>query len=181
MKKCYLFLLFIIVVTLVGCAENPALIGLNEEVQESPDGNESEPAVGESHSVSGPPDVHVGIDEESTLVVLDVWCWKEESLCNLEPNPPQEQLYGSPPLRVKPGEEFSFAIATTGIPESDHIYSPDEIELTQIRLSEENEVEVNNSNITAPMEKGRYYYSMKLKWDGDVVGQAYYVFGIIVQ
>ncbi|MEN2767609.1 hypothetical protein [Ornithinibacillus xuwenensis] len=181
MKKCFLFFLMLIGVTLVGCAENPALIGLKEEVQESPISKESESEKEESGNVAKPPDVQVWTDEDSTVVVLDVWCWKEVSLCSLEPNPPEEQLYGSPPLKVEPGEVFEFAISTSEIPESDHIYFPDYIELTQIRLDEEKEVEVTNRRITAPMEKGRYYYAMKLQWEGEVVGQAYYVFGINVQ
>lgn len=160
---------------LVGCAENPALKGVIEEVVETPE-------IGENQISIKAPNVHVGTDELTTYVVLDVMCWEEESQCSLEPSSPMEQLYGEQPLRVKPGEEFSFSISTNDTPESNHIYSPDIIELTQFKSGEEKEAEVKNSRqITAPMETGKYYYSLKLQWDGELVGQAYYVFAIYVK
>lgn len=181
MKKYSISFLLIIGIFLVGCAENPALKGMKEEAVRSPDSIENEPDNQESHGESEVPTVDIGTEEKSTLVALDVWCWKEESLCSLKPNPPEEQLYGWEPLGVEPGEVFSFSISTSGQPKSDHIYNPDSVELTQVNFDEEKKVEVNNRQITAPMEKGRYYYYLKLQWDGDLVGQAYYVFGIIVQ
>lgn len=168
---------------LVGCAENPALIGEAPEASESNDNSADTETANERKVVDSPPTVQVAnkANDESTHVALDIWCWKEESLCSLEPNPPEEQLYGWKPLPVEPGEIFNFMTTTDEIPETDHIYSPDIIELTQIRLGEKQEVEVNGRDITAPMEKGKYYYSLKLQWDGEVVGQAYYVFSILVR
>ncbi|WP_047984987.1 hypothetical protein [Ornithinibacillus californiensis] len=181
MKAYFIYTLILLGLLLVGCAENPALIGLKEEVPKSTEGNESESEAGDSQMVSGPPRVSVSADDVSADVARDVWCWKEESLCSLEPNPPAEQLYGYHSLSVKAGDVFSIVISTDGIPATDHIYYPDIIEATQIRLDEEKKVEVNNKQITAPTEKGKYYYSLKLQWDGELVGQAYYVFSISVQ
>ena len=181
MKKYNVFLLFIIGIILVGCAENPALIGLKEEVQEASESDESNPeTTKEKKVVDSPPEVYVSFDDHAGTVRLDVWCWKEESLCSLEPNPPSEELYGVRPIFVKAGKVFEIIITLDGIPETDHIYNPDIIELKQIRLGEETEVEVSNKKITAPTEKGRYYYSLKLQWDGEVVGQAFYAFSINV-
>jgi len=161
-------------IILFGCAENPALIGINEEVSGSPESEETQ-------LVSKPPSVDIYNVEGSTFVVLDVYCWKEESLCSIEPNEPEELLYGKPPLQTRPGQGISLLLSTDSIPETDHIYFPDEMELIQMKLGERKEVEIDDGVIIAPMEPGRYYYSLKLQWDGELQGQAYYVFGVNVR
>ncbi|WP_042144450.1 hypothetical protein [Paucisalibacillus sp. EB02] len=173
MKKSFVLLFIMIGVILVGCAENPALIGIKEKIPESPESEETQ-------IVGKPPGVDVYTIDGSTYVPLDVYCWKEESLCSLEPNPPEEQLYNFPPLQVRPGQGITLLLSTDEIPESDHIYYPDHMELIQIKLDERKEVEINNGEIIAPKESGRYYYSLKLQWDGELKGQAYYVFSVNV-
>ncbi|WP_096270781.1 hypothetical protein [Paucisalibacillus globulus] len=182
MKNYFIYAHILLVLLLVGCAENPALIGLKEEeVPQSTNTKEGETETKENNAVSKPPSVQVHSGDKSTYVALDVWCWKEESLCSLEPNPLEEQLYGMQPLLVEPDEVINISISTDEPDVPDHIFYPDIIDLTQVRLGEEKEVEINNRQILAPMETGRYYYSLKLQWDGELVGQAYYVFSISVR
>lgn len=168
MKKRFIVLVFLICAVLFGCSNEET----DKKVTPGPEHTNKEMKL---------PDIQITDGNLSTMVFKDVWCLKVENLCSLTPNPPQEVVDSSmQPLRVQPGDVFDISISTNGIPESNHIYSPDIIELTQFKSDEEKVVEVTNHQATAPTEEGLYYYSLKLQWDGDYVGQAYYAFSVRV-
>ncbi|WP_047984986.1 hypothetical protein [Ornithinibacillus californiensis] len=185
MKKYIIFLMIFICVGLFGCAENPALISNNPSSVEKA---QSSTEVETEERVIRLPYVAVYYETEtesdSSAVFEDVWCWKEEENCSLEPSSPIDIFNegGWPPLQVKPGEEFSITIAGNDITDPEHLTNPDKIEAIQYKWGEEGKkVDVRNRQITAPTEKGRYYYSLKFQWDGELVGQAYFAFGINVR
>ena len=76
--------------------------------------------------------------------------------------------------------KVSFSFTVSG---ADRLYltNPEKIELIQIGKDEESTFEVTNKQFTAPKEKGVYYYSAILTWDGDLKGEAIYAFSLSVR
>ncbi|WP_010094065.1 hypothetical protein [Ornithinibacillus scapharcae] len=169
MSKRLIAIVLLVFAVLVGCSNEETS---KKEVPESKNSNQEIRL----------PMIDIIAGDIAGPVYKDVWCLKEESLCSLTPNPPQEVVSSNPPpLRVRPGDVFQISITTDSIPESKEIYTPDISELKLWKGNEELTVEATDYQITAPMEEGLYYYSMKLQWDGYYTGQAYYAFSLRVQ
>ena len=73
---------------------------------------------------------------------------------------------------------FSFTVSSADLL---YLTSPDKVELIQIGKDGESTFEVINQQFTAPKEKGVYYYSAILTWDGDLKGKAIYAFSLSVR
>ncbi|SHF71206.1 hypothetical protein [Ornithinibacillus halophilus] len=64
----------------------------------------------------------------------------------------------------------------------DLVTNPDKVKVVQFKGDEEKEIEViDKRSMIAPMEEGKYFYSLKLEWDSELVGQAYFAFSILVR
>lgn len=142
----------------------------------------------ESNEVIGnPPALSVIAQNVSTFALLDTFCWNnEESTCVAEPDQPQKVVEKSgqagggvqSPVISKQGGNITFASSSTL--EGDFT-SPDNFDVLQVYKGEESVVEVTGNIMMAPTEKGRYFYSVTARWDGDVKGEAIYVFSLLVK
>ncbi|MFD2043267.1 hypothetical protein ACFSTA_02590 [Ornithinibacillus salinisoli] len=172
MKKRGIILSVLLAFILVGCFSE------DTTKEESP----SEPPKNSNDNLK-PPDFQAHT-EGGASGILDKYCWEDdEKTCSLEPNPPDEVLldHQLSPMKVQPGEEISFSISATKLPQNDDILKPTQIELIQQKSQEQTEVNVNDLKMTAPFEKGRYYYTAFVRWDNSLRGEATYAFEILVQ
>ena len=170
MRKSKILISILIGIFLVGCTEN-------EVVKE-------EPVVDPPQEIGKPFDFYV-LDENSTGydAILDTFCWEEEEVdktCSLEPTPPNELLKRETHISLTRESKVSFSFPAS---DSDRIYltNPEKIELIQIGKDGESTFEVIDKQFTAPKEKGVYYYSAILTWDGDLKGEAIYAFSLSVR
>ncbi|MFS0674671.1 hypothetical protein [Ornithinibacillus sp. 179-J 7C1 HS] len=197
MKKVSLILaLLLLSLILIGCSneENEA----SESQAPKNEKSESENEISENESIADSEEpsqdesdrplvpLLLSLSSESsdrgTAGIVDVWCFGEsEDPCNLSPKPPNEILSGVPPLSTIPEEIVSLAWAFEGPTPDGRLFNPDDMELKQIRLGEEEMVEVRNRQFTAPTEPGRYYYSLTVKWNNDLKGAAHYAFSVSVR
>ena len=126
-----------------------------------------------------PPDVIIETGKESYHTTLGTYCWhgNGKGVC-VDTAGPVELLEGKPPIIVKPGELITFGM--------EYEPKPNEIHLSQITGETEVEVEVENSQFTAPEEKGIYYYSYGVGWMDEKQenvsnGDAFYAFVLEVE
>jgi hypothetical protein len=126
-----------------------------------------------------PPNVYIEIDNKRFDTKLGTYCWsaKGKGIC-VDTAGPVEQLEGEEPIQVEPGEKITFGM--------DFDPKPNQFHVLQIGNGEEKEVELNNNQITAPVEKGIYYYSYGVWWMDNKVenlshGDAFYAFVIEVK
>ncbi|MEH7381007.1 hypothetical protein V7138_11045 [Bacillus sp. JJ1533] len=121
---------------------------------------------------SNPPETSIQIGDETYSTVLGTYCWR--STC-ADTAGPEVLLEGKDPIVVEPGEEITFIM--------DYEPMPNEVHVAYYLGDKETEVEVDNHHITAPEEKGVYYYSYGVWWnDGEVSkGDAFYAFALEVK
>ena len=157
MRKSKILIGILICIFLVVCSEK-------EEVKE-------EPFVEPTQEIGKPFDFYV-LDENSSghNAILDMFCWEEEEdgkTCSLEPTPPNELLKTETHFSLAKESKVTFSFAAS---DADSLYltNPEKIELIQIGKDGESTFEVIDKQFTAPKEKGVYYYSAILTWDGDV-------------
>lgn len=130
------------------------------------------------------PDFRVFTTNESAMVVLVNNCWeKVEETCHLEHQPPQEHLRGIKKLFVEPGQKVNLTLSTSNPSLPKELWSMDfvETDLVQFYEDEESNVETDIRSFLAPQEPGKYYYSIILKWTGDIKGEANYAFSLVVK
>lgn len=173
MRKTKIILLILIGIFLVGCSKN-----VEEDLPK-------EPIEETSIEIGNPPNVYIVFDDHGTPVTLDKYCWDEEEndkTCSIEPTPPEELLRGQTHLSVAQGAELSFSLpAPYPSSSATELLQPDKIELIQTKKDEKSTIEVTNKEFTAPNEKGVYYYSAILTFDGDIKGEAIYAFSLSVR
>lgn len=172
MKRWGIILSVLLGLTMAGCSDD-------KPVEE-----ESHLPLESNLTMLKPPLLSVDAGGAGTHVELGKYCWEEEDkTCNIEPNNPQELLIGLTSMTVEPGQQisFGFGFIETDPPYPRQLLEIDKIKLVQFYKSEESEVEVIGRNFTAPQEKGRYYYLAKLRWDGEISGEANYAFTYSVQ
>ena len=121
--------------------------------------------------------------DQTVSGTMDKYCWEVEGkTCALEATPPEELLQGMTPISVDQGEKISFSlphhIRLNSVTE---LLQPHKIELIQTKKDETSTFEVTNKEFTAPNEKGVYYYSAILTFDGDIKGEAIYAFSLSVR
>jgi hypothetical protein len=180
-KKCYVLLLVMIGITLVGCAENPALIGL-EEVKKPSEISEPEEEQNDEvvYRKKSPADFDVSTPEVGISAVLDKYCWEsEEKTCSIEPSDVQKLVEGYVPLDAEKGQLITYRQAIDI--ERPDFPKFDELRIIQYRMQGEKEVKLVENGFLAPEEEGKYYYLVHLKWNGDLVGEAYYAFSLYVK
>ncbi|MUK89363.1 hypothetical protein GMD78_13425 [Ornithinibacillus sp. L9] len=166
-------LMFLLAILLVGCFSE------DSAKEESP----SKPPETQNKNLTPPHfQPHTGVD--SAAGILDKYCWEnDEKNCSIEPNPPDEVLLDRQlsPMKVVPEEEISLSVSTSDIPQNNDIFNPTQIELIEHKTQEKTEVSLTDMTMTAPSEKGRYYYTAILRWDNSLQGEAAYAFEILVQ
>lgn len=117
-----------------------------------------------------PPKVFLEIDHEMFEATLGTYCWN--GTC-IDTAGPIELLEGKKPIIVKSGETVKLVM--------DFEPKPNEIHVVEMSENEETEVEVKDNQITAPKEKGIYYYSYGAWWMDEKEenvsnGDAFYAF-----
>lgn len=100
-----------------------------------------------------PPKAFIEIGNETYETTIGSYCW--ENTCT-DTAGPVELLEGKEPIRVNPGERISFVM--------DYEPKPNQISVIQINNSKESNVVMKGNRITAPMQKGVYYYSYGVWW-----------------
>ena len=155
------------------------LIGCSKNVEED---LPKKPIEETSIEVGNPPEVIIGSVELGTQATLDKYCWEEKrKTCALEATPSKEILQGRRRIRLNQGEKVIFSLAASKPPSLTELLQPNKIELIQTKNDEEYTFEVKNKEFTAPNEKGIYYYSAILTFDGDIKGEAIYAFSLSVR
>lgn len=125
----------------------------------------------------------VNSKEEGYNPYLITNCWDaDEKECQLTPQKPHDYLLGTPTMSVKSKESVIFTLAanSTSFPEELRSIDKVDIELIQYFKGEETNVEVERNSFTPPDVPGRYFYSIVLKWTGEIKGEANYAFAIVV-
>ena len=104
-----------------------------------------------------PPKVQIEIGDERYETTLGTYCWNGsgDSAC-VDTAGPVDLLAGKEPIKVKPGEKISFVM--------DYELKPNEMTVVQIHDNKESDVVIKGNGITAPTEKGVYYYSYGVWW-----------------
>lgn len=169
MGKTKILFIILIGIFLVGCSKNDVI--------------EEEPLVDSSQEIGQPFDISVHDGDQTNNLKLDSFCWAEEEedkTCSIEPRPPHELLQGATHLSVEKGANISLSLRTSD-PSWLYLLSPEKIDLVQIHKGEKSTFEVTSKQFFAPKEKGVYYYSAILTWDGDQKGEAIYAFSLSVR
>lgn len=117
-----------------------------------------------------PPKVFIEIDNELFETTLGTYCWN--GTC-VDTAGPIELLKGKKPVKVKPGENISFVM--------DYEPKPNEFHVVEMSENKETEVIVKDNQITAPTQKGVYYYAYGVWWmdekeENVSKGDAFYAF-----
>lgn len=159
MNKWFFLFLVLIGISLAGCSKSESLTN--------------------KMTGSKPPIAMIKIGEETFSTKLGSYCWtvRNKSTC-VDTAGPVELLKNVKPVQVKAGEKVTF--------ELDYEPKPNEIHVTQINENKETDVLVEDNHLTAPMEKGVYYYSYGVWWmdkkDVNVSnGDAFYAFVLEVR
>ena len=126
-----------------------------------------------------PPELMIQIGTDTYETILGTYCWSGEGkgVC-VDTAGPIELLQGKEPIKVEAGEEMSFMM--------NYEPKPTELNVMQIHDQEEYAVKLINDTITAPLEKGIYYYAYSAWWMSEKeanvsLGDACYAFAIEVQ
>ncbi|WP_100009990.1 hypothetical protein [Lentibacillus sediminis] len=121
----------------------------------------------------------IEVENNAFETTLGSYCWdgNGQSTC-VDTNGSKQLLQGKDKIKVKPGEEITFAM--------DYEPQPNQFHVLQIGKNEEVEVSVTNNSFKAPLEKGIYYYSFAVWWMDEEVdnlsrGSADYHFFINVE
>lgn len=136
-----------------------------------------------------PNQMDVRSGQKSIPSVLDDHCWGTDDdgeACTIKPLPPDEVAGGTGALRVSSGDEVNFTLNNN----TDTLPNPVKVEATEFPPgdSKGREVElidghdVYQGTFDAPEGKGRFYYTVYMKWDSDeTIGEAYYDFSINIK
>ncbi|WP_372660974.1 hypothetical protein [Cohnella sp.] len=121
-----------------------------------------------------PPNVMIEIEDQKYETILGTYCWSTGCVDTIGP---VELLEGETPISVKPGVVIKFVM--------DYEPKPNQFHVTQINEDKRTEVELKGNRISAPIQKGIYYYNYGVWWMDEEVenvshGDAFYNFVIEV-
>lgn len=131
---------------------------------------------------SNPPKVTVEVDGENYETELGSYCWQGGATGSGECADkvgPEELLNGKQPIVVQPEAELAIQI--------DLKRQPDEVALEQVKKDQPiNITNFKNMRVTAPKEKGTYFYILQADWANQKEkntsdGDAWYAFHICVE
>lgn len=131
---------------------------------------------------SNPPKVTVEVDGENYETELGSYCWPGGATGSGEcadKAGPEELLNGKQPIVVQPEAELAIQI--------DLKRQPDEVALEQVKKDQPiNITNFKNMRVTAPKEKGTYFYILQAVWANQKEknisdGDAWYAFHIRVE
>lgn len=122
-----------------------------------------------------PPIVNVNIGDETYETKLGTYCWKNGCVDTVGT---VDLLEGKEPIKVKLGAKITFLM--------DYKPKPNKFQLMQINGSNRREIVIKNNSISAPTNKGVYYYSYGVWWMDDKRenvshGDAFYSFSLEVE
>lgn len=158
-----MFILFI----LGGCAEKPLEPTLSQEVSFY-------------ESDEKPRELMPGNTKVGLLTVLIDYCWSEDvSICDTKIENPAKNLEGKKTQLMEKGELVSFHFDANPALKAP---LPTSTKLYQFKDDKVTEISVNSANkFNLPTESGRYNYGYFATFDGDIKGEAYYGFAVIVK
>ena len=127
-----------------------------------------------------PRELSAGTDKVGLSSVLIDYCWNEDlKMCQLEIINPAKPLEGFRTQIVGKGDKIRFLFDASPefkspLPSGEKLYSfEDNVPL---------EVEFNlDGTFTVPEEKGRHNFGYLAEFNGDIKGQAYYGFAVVVK
>ncbi|MEB7770950.1 hypothetical protein [Kurthia gibsonii] len=131
---------------------------------------------------SNPPKVTVEVDGENYETELGSYCWQGGATGSGECADkvgPEELLNGKQPIVVQPEAELAIQI--------DLKRQPDEVALEQVKKDQPiNITNFKNMRVTAPKEKGTYFYILQADWANQKEknisdGDAWYAFHVRVE
>lgn len=131
---------------------------------------------------SNPPKVTVEVDGENYETELGSYCWQGGATGSGECADkvgPEELLNGKQPIVVQPEAELAIQI--------DLKRQPDEVALEQVKKDQPiNITNFKNMRVTAPKEKGTYFYILQADWTNQKEkntsdGDAWYAFHVRVE
>lgn len=165
MKK-IVFLISILFIT-SGCSERPLSPVIEKEVTfyDSPE---------------RPRELSAGTDEAGLTSVLVDYCWNENlDMCQLEIINPAKPLEGLRTQVVEKGDKIRFLFDASPelkapLPAREKLYSFEGNVPIEVAFNPD-------GTLTVPDEKGRHNFGYLAEYDGDIKGQAYYGFAVIVK
>ncbi|MCT8136659.1 hypothetical protein H1D32_02180 [Anaerobacillus sp. CMMVII] len=123
---------------------------------------------------SSPPKVFLEIDNQNYETTLGTYCWNNGCVDTIGP---VELLEGKEPIVVMPGETIRIGM--------NYNPKPSVVSLQQFKDIQQTDIEIKNNQITAPLEKGVYYYSYGVWWLDQKTnvshGDAFYAFAIEIK
>ncbi len=164
--KNIIFLISILFIT-SGCSERP-LSPVNEKELTFYDSPER------------PRELSATTDEAGLSSVLVDYCWNEDlEMCQLEIINPAKPLEGLRTQVVEKGDKIRFLFDVSPelkapLPARDKLYSFEGNVPIEVAFNPD-------GTLTVPDEKGRHNFGYLAEYDGDIKGQAYYGFAVIVK
>lgn len=124
--------------------------------------------------LKSPPKLEVKVDGQTTEATIGTYCW--DGKC-VDTAGPVDLLKGVKPIVVAPNTEIKLT--------QNDKYKPSTVDLTMIHNDKEKDLQFNGKSITAPAEKGVYYYAYFGQWyekeDQYRSADAQYAFAIKVE
>ena len=164
MKK-IVFLISILFIT-SGCSERPLTPVIEKGVTfyDSPD---------------RPRELTATTDKAGLTSVLVDYCWNEDlEMCQLEIINPAKPLEGLRTQVVEKGDKIRFLFdgspLKAPLPAREKLYSFEGNVPFEVAFNPD-------GTLTVPEEKGRHNFGYLAEYDGDIKGQAYYGFAVIVK
>lgn len=103
--------------------------------------------------LKSPPKLEVTVGEQTTEATIGTFCW--DGKCEDKVGP-VELLKNVKPIVVAPNAEIKLT--------QDEKYKPTTVDLTMIHNDKEKDLQFNGKTVTAPTEKGVYYYAYFGQW-----------------
>ncbi|WP_026679487.1 hypothetical protein [Fictibacillus gelatini] len=116
-----------------------------------------------------PPKAFIKIGDQTYETKLGTYCWKTSCVDTVGPT---DLLKEKKAIKVKPGENVTFAM--------DYEPKPNEFHVVQMNKGNQAEIEVKNHQFRVPSQIGIYYYSYDVWWTDEMHGDASYVFALKV-
>jgi len=165
MKK-IAFLIFILFI-ISGCSERPLSPVIEKDMTfyDSPE---------------RPRELSAGTEEAGLSSVLVDYCWNENlAMCELEIINPAKSLEGLRTQVVEKGDKIRFLFDASPelkapLPARETLYSFEGDAPLEVAFN-------SDGTYTVPDEKGRHDFGYLAEYDGDIKGQAYYGFAVIVK
>lgn len=162
-----ILLAILILVLLGGCAEKPLEPIITQEVSFYESGEK-------------PRELMTANTKIGILTVLVDYCWNEDvSICEIKIENPAKNLEGNKTHLMEKGELVSFHFDANPVLKAP---LPTNTKLYQFKDDQVTEIPVNSANkFNLPTESGRYNYGYFATFEGDIKGEAYYGFSVVVK